>query len=492
MIKRINRTISNLKLNVKIRLYFSIIVMIFSFVFIMIFTTMLKYNREYNQIVQSATIASGFSIDFKSEFDYKMYRIIIGSKPFYEEDPYEDIKAAQNIAIRLRNAARTKGNQDRAEAIQKFLNNLAKHVEKIEDNLKETGHYDENISTLENDIRVLTSLIQDTVLEYIYYETLEMENIRAEMEVQMMKTIEFSVIMLGIVVVGALFSSVMISNSISKPIKQLSHITNQVARGDLSVRSNIQNGVEVKSLSDSLNIMIEKLSNLIETVKIEQTNLREAELKLLQEQINPHFLYNTLDTITWLAEAGKSAEVVEMVGSLSNYFRTSLSKGKDMVSLKDEELHVRSYLQIQRLRYEDILAYEIKIPERLGMYRIPKITLQPLVENALYHGIKNKRGLGKIEITGRMEKETIILVVRDNGIGMTKERLQQVVEVLCSKKEYSKDFYGLYNVNERLRLYFGQEFGLHIHSTYKEGTEVTIGIPARYADTTSQINQLIP
>lgn len=446
--------------------------------FAMIFTTMLKYNREYNQIIQSATIASGFSIDFKSEFDYKMYRIIIGSKPFYEEDPYVDIRAAQNIGVKLFNTARTKGNKDRAEGIQKYLVNLSKHVHKIEENLKETGHYDENISTLENDIRVLTSLIQETVLEYIYYETLEMENIRAEMEVQMMKTMEMSICLLGIVVIGALFSSVMISNSISKPINQLSNITNQVAKGDLSVRSNIQNGVEVKILSDSLNIMIEKLSNLIETVKKEQSSLREAELRLLQEQINPHFLYNTLDTITWLAEARKSVEVVEVVGSLSHYFRTSLSKGKDMVSLRDEELHVRSYLQIQRLRYEDILSYEINIPEELGRYRIPKITLQPLVENALYHGIKNKRGMGKITVYGRREGEVIILAVHDNGIGMTKERIQQVMEGLGKKEKYRKDFYGLYNVNERLHLYFGQEYGLSIQSIYNEGTEVTIRIPA--------------
>ncbi|NLK27380.1 MAG: sensor histidine kinase [Clostridiales bacterium] len=476
--KIVRPKLSNLKLNVKIRLYFFIIVLVFILVFTMIFTTMLKYNREYNQIVHSATIASGFSIDFKSEFDYKMYRIIIGSKPFYEENPYEDIEAALDIATKLQNAARTEGNKDRGEAIYKFLGNLTKHVRKIEENLKETGHYDENMTTLENDIRVLTSLIQDTLLEYIYYETLEMEKVRAEMEVQMVKTMEFSILMLVVVVVGALFFSVMISNSISKPIKSLSRITNQVAKGDLSVRSNITKGVEVKMLSDSLNIMIEKLSNLIETVKIEQTNLREAELKLLQEQINPHFLYNTLDTITWLAEAGKSKEVVDVVGSLSHYFRTSLSKGKDMVSLREEELHVRSYLQIQRLRYEDILTYEIAIDEELGSFRIPKITLQPLVENALYHGIKNKRGMGKISIHGRIEEDKIILTVRDNGVGMTEERLQQVMEGINNRREeHKKDFYGLYNVNARLNLHFGPQYGLSIKSTYMEGSEVTVTIP---------------
>ena len=480
--KGIPKKLLNLKLNVKIRLYFIIIILVFSLVFSMIFSTMIKYNREYNQILHSATIASGFSIDFKSNFDYKMYRIIIGSKPFYEENPYEDITDAQDIATKLQNSAKTDGNKDRAETIYKFLENLAKHVGKIEENLSESGHYDENMTILENDIRVLTLLIQDTVLEYIYYETLEMENVRIQMYDQMMNTMKFSLIMLGIVVVGALLASVVISNSISKPIKQLSTITNQVARGDLTVRSNIKNGVEVKVLSDSLNIMIEKLSNLIEAVKIEQTNLRETELKLLQEQINPHFLYNTLDTITWLAEANKSQEVVQMVGSLSNYFRTSLSSGKDLVTLRDEELHVRSYLQIQKLRYEDILTYEITIDEELASCRIPKISLQPLVENALYHGIKNKRGMGSIVITGKRIMDDVILTVIDNGIGMTKERLEEVLEVLSERGNNGKDIYGLYNVNERLHLYFGEEYGVSIQSLHMRGTKVTIKIPARYSE----------
>lgn len=467
-----------LKLNVKLRLYFFVIVFLFSIVFLMVFTTMLNSNREYNQIIQSASQASGFSIDFKNDFDYKMYRIIIGSKSFYEGDPYEDIRHAQTIAAELKRTARTYDNQERAEGIEKFLKNLNKHVNKIEENLKETGHYDENINILENDIRMLTLLIQDTVLEYIYYETLEMEKVRADMEQQMLKTMEFGLIMLGIMVFGGFVTSLKISNSISKPIQQLSSITNQVARGDLSVRSEIKSGAEVKVLSDSLNIMIQKLSNLIDTVKIEQTNLRKAELKLLQAQINPHFLYNTLDTIIWLAEAGKSDEVVDMVGSLSRYFRSSLSNGNDVITLKEEEIHVRSYLQIQQLRYGDILEYEIKIPEEMGGYYIPKITLQPIVENALYHGIKNKRGKGKITIMGWIKQNRIILSVIDNGMGMGEERLQQIIHGINTHKlTKEKDFYGLYNVNERIRLYFGQEYGLKLNSTYGEGTKVDIIIP---------------
>jgi len=448
----------------------------------MFFATTVKYNQEYNEIVKSATIASSFSIDFKKDFDYKMYRIIIGSKEFYDEDPYKDIEEAQAIAEKLQASSWSKGNVERAQAIQKYLLNLKKHVRKIEDNLKETGHYDENITILYNDIHVVTSLIQDTILEYIYYETMEMENVRAEMEVEMLKNMELMVIMVIAMILAGLFISIFISNSISKPVKELSFITNQVAQGDLTVRSHIKNGAELKILSDSLNIMIEKLSDLIETVKIEQSNLRETEIKLLQEQINPHFLYNTLDTIIWLAESGKQEDVVEVVGSLSKYFRTSLSKGKDLVTLRDEETHVCSYLQIQKVRYGDILEYETDFPKELSLCRIPKITLQPLVENALYHGIKNKRTKGKIKVIGRKENDKVIIKVIDNGLGMTPERLRQVTENMQRKSENEKDFYGLYNVNERIRMIFGPDYGLSIQSNYEEGTEVTVCLPCLITD----------
>ena len=151
---------------------------------------------------------------------------------------------------------------------------------------------------------------------------------------------------------------------------------------------------EMAVLNDSFNQMIEKIGNLVEDIRIEQLNLRATELKLLQAQINPHFLYNTLDTIIWLAEAGRKDEVVMMVTALSDFFRTTLSKGRDYITVKEEEAHIRSYLKIQQFRYQDILEYSIHIPEELYAYQILKLTLQPLVENALYHGIKNKRGTG--------------------------------------------------------------------------------------------------
>jgi two-component system sensor histidine kinase YesM len=293
-----------------------------------------------------------------------------------------------------------------------------------------------------------------------------------------------SFIIIAAIAVGLLviFISYYISQSITRPVRELSKITEKVARGDLSVRAGVDTGSEIGILSESFNEMIDRISRLLDQVRTEQESLRRAELELLQSQINPHFLYNTLDTIVWLAEAGDQARVVSMVGSLSKFFRASLGQGKDQVTIKDELDHVRSYLEIQQVRYQDILDYSIDVPEEVHNAPVPKITLQPLVENALYHGIKNKRGKGNISITGKTENKCIYIYIEDNGMGMTEERLERISEKmndpgLFESEEDKGDVFGLSNVNERIKLKFGSRYGIHIDSVYGEGTTVTILLP---------------
>ncbi len=203
----------------------------------------------------------------------------------------------------------------------------------------------------------------------------------------------------------------------------------------------------------------------------------------MQEQINPHFLYNTLDTIIWLIEGNLSEQAVDMVVSLSDFFRLVLSHGKEFITIKDEELHIRSYLEIQQVRYHDILDYEISIAPELYPYRILKLTLQPLVENALYHGIKYKRAMGKITITGFMMREEqenrICLSVKDNGVGMEEEELRRLQKEIVRPCKETESGFGLANVNERIRMNFGMEYGLTITSEKGEGTEVRVMIPAQ-------------
>ena len=305
----------------------------------------------------------------------------------------------------------------------------------------------------------------------------DIQEARTEYQNFFMVMIRFSIIAFAAILILIVLLSYYIPLSITRPIRKLSEVTDQVAKGDLTVRSDIRTGAEVGMLSDSLNTMIDKINELLEQVKKEQIRLRKAEFELLQSQINPHFLYNTLDTIVWLAEAGEQKKVVKMVGSLSEFFRTSLNQGKDIISIKEELQHVRSYLEIQQVRYQDILQYDIQVEEELYKYLIPKITIQPLVENALYHGIKNKRGVGKIIISGRQEEDHFSILIEDNGIGISEERLSQVRAGVKNKVSTGKDIYGLYNVNERIRLNFGEKYGIFIESTYGKGTVVSVILP---------------
>ena len=349
--------------------------------------------------------------------------------------------------------------------------------EMIEDNIREGNRYEDNMEIWENDVQIVTSLVGDTMSQYIYYEIRGIQESRQQYQDFFVNMIRFSIIAFTLILVLFLFLSYYIPLSITSPIRRLTQVTDQVAKGDLTVRSDVTGGVEAQVLSDSLNTMIDKINELLEQVKTEQIRLRKAEFELLQSQINPHFLYNTLDAIVWLAEAGEQKKVVSMVGSLSDFFRISLNQGQDILDVKEELQHVRSYLEIQQMRYQDILQYEICVPEELNHCQIPKITLQPLVENALYHGIKNKRGKGMIRIEGELDGEDCILLITDNGKGMTPERLEQVRKGIRNRKARETDIYGLYNVNERIRLNFGENYGITITSTYGEGTCVTVRLP---------------
>ena len=204
-----------------------------------------------------------------------------------------------------------------------------------------------------------------------------------------------------IVVVFSIGAAWLISRSIYVPITKLHNVTTTITQHDLQSLVNRANADEITELGISFNIMIGRIRELLDTVVEEQDNLKKSELRALQAQINPHFLYNTLDTIIWMAESRKTENVVEIVSALSTFFRVTLSKGRDWITLREEIQHTESYLTIQKMRYRDILDYTIDVDPGILDSTILKLTLQPLVENALYHGIKNRRGGGTIAVRAR-------------------------------------------------------------------------------------------
>ncbi len=477
MKKRIKHLYERSTLTTKIR--YSYIILLIPIVILLVFCiyNLWDGNRMYEEMLNSVEVASEFSLDFKKDFDYEAYLLVVENETIEESSMEEMLEEANRIVEGLEEFTDTKDNMQRLNSLKKYLDNLEVYKDRIEANLLEGNKYETNILIWENDIQIVTSLFKETIFEYIYYEIKDIQQASAEYQEFFANMLTYSVVALIGVTFICIFISYYIPQSITKPIRQLSEITDQVAKGNLDVRSDVKTGAEVGVLNDSLNTMIDKINELVEQVKTEQISLRKAEFELLQAQINPHFLYNTLDAIVWLAEAGEHKKVVSMVESLSGFFRSSLNQGKDVVTIREETQHVRSYLEIQQVRYQDILKYEIDIPDELEAYLIPKITIQPLVENALYHGIKNKRGVGNIIITGIREGDFFVIQIKDNGIGMTEERLLKVCDRIHNKVPSENDIYGLYNVNERIRLNFGEQYGISIESEYMKGTVVNVKLP---------------
>lgn len=453
---------------------------------IYLLVTLNRFSERYDSIVKNITKANAYNINFKEDLDYTMYIIVVNSERAAElvdtQQPHILIEEARGVFGEL--YEETEGNyaKNLLQRIVKCLNTLEDRVEEIENDAQITGMYDENLERLDLNIRILTELIQEQIQEYIYYEAMNLEALRESIRSDVVHAVAISVLILGVILVGAILISQKITTRITAGIQQLRKVTKKAGQGDFTIRAELENNdEELSELGEGFNQMVEKIGNLVGDIRVEQLNLRATEQKLLQAQINPHFLYNTLDAIIWLAEANQTEQVVMMVTALSDFFRTTLSKGRDYITVQEEESHIRSYLQIQQFRYQDILEYEIDIPEELYQYQILKLTLQPLVENALYHGIKNKRGMGRILVTGREKDGKLIFTVSDNGMGMTKERLSEV------RREINQDIrgnvepagFGLYNVAQRIRLNYGIEYDLWIESMYGKGTDATVTIPAR-------------
>lgn len=437
---------------------------------IVTFSLLFSYSNSYRAVLHNVTTASEFNQDFKEDIDLKMYYYVTNSH-YSEGLPIEEVKAAQELAQAL---LKTTSQKESWKAIDGVLNlcvNLESKIYQIE----ETESYESRQQQLENNIYILTELIQEYMYNYLYHEAALLDELQTEMSSRLYieMVLMFAV---GIFVFGFLIKWLSVfGKSITLPVSKLCARVQEIGDGDLTVQKPIEaQEYEIQTLSDGFEKMVGRLNELIEQSKEEQSSLRKAELALLQAQINPHFLYNTLDTIIWLIEMEKYEKAVEMVTSLSGFFRSSLSKGRDIISLREEEQHVRSYLEIQQVRYKDILDYVIEMEPELASYQVPKLTLQPLVENALYHGIKLKRGKGTIHVKSYSKEDVIYMEVTDTGAGMDEERLQEVRGAI--RKEERVGF-GLSTVHERLQLLFGSEYGLTIESELGKGTKVVARIP---------------
>ncbi len=436
-------------------------------------------NEQYRQSIRNLTMATEFNFDFKSNIDYKMYRIVIGADTFDSLNPYEELENSRRLFEQLKDSTPQENSKKGLDGIIILISILEKRIEDIRTS-NIIGDYDRNMERLDKDIYIITELIQETMSDYIYNETKTLESTRLKLDSQTKRVIASCIVVSAYIIVFLIVSFSSFGKKITKPIEELCQYTMVLANGSLKVNAPKSNIREIQMLSDQYDHMVIRIVELIDHIKEEQELKRKTELKLLQAQINPHFLYNTLDTIVWLAEGKRHQEVVDMITALSSFLRMGLNNGRDFITIRGEAEHVKSYLQIQHFRYEDIMDYEIDFKEQIMEFSTLKLTLQPIVENALYHGIKNCRKKGFLKISGWQEEEDILLKVEDNGIGMKPEELEKMQRLVQNGGEDLglREGFGIANVAERIRLNFGETYGLSIESEYGVGTSVTVRIPA--------------
>ena len=305
-----------------------------------------------------------------------------------------------------------------------------------------------------------------TVVGAVYTSELLKNNEQA----QMWYLLVASILLLAVIGISSI-----ISREITKPIRSLRDSMWKVQNGQFDTHVEVITENEIGSLGRSFNLMTSEIQALMEQNVYEQKQKRKSELKALQAQINPHFLYNTLDSIIWMSEAGENDEVVEMTSALARLLRQSISNDKEEVELEKEIEYVKNYLTIQKMRYKDKLEFFIYVDPRVAHVPIIKLVLQPLVENAIYHGIKYKETKGNLKIYARPVDGRVEIVVADDGIGMDEDVMEHIFDE--HRKEQKRNGVGVPNVQKRLKLQYGSEYGIRYESVKGAGTKAVITIP---------------
>ncbi len=483
----------NLSIRVKILVSLCIVILLMGTTNVVSMLQVLSYSRQYDAIITNITTANSISGRIKPDIDNEMWKIVAGKVEFSEGKQYEiiaDINAQVRWMMENTDSPRARVKLD---LILRTMQSLEEYIDRMGAAIARNSTAAENEAVLEQ-IRFATSVVEEVVQDYVIFEVHRMEGQYQVMRESFDRWRILSILLIFSAVAFSVIAAWSLSKSIYTPIKKLHDVTTTITKNDLQALMTSDNVDEITELGLSFNIMIGKIKELLDAKMKEQQELKKAELRALQAQINPHFLYNTLDTIIWMAEARQTSQVVEIVSALARFFRISLSKGMDWITIGEEVERARSYLTIQKMRYRDILDFKIEVDDDVTEYTVLKLILQPLVENALYHGIKNKRQGGTIWVRAlRKNEEEILLEVEDNGIGFTPEKLAQLRAEL---EDDSGDIklesgFGIGNVNKRIRLYYGKPYGLTVRSEYNTGTCVTLLIPAKIEVASTEENEAV-
>lgn len=469
-LKSIRRRISN-------SLWVIIIMMLIPAIISIIFTSV--QTQKYDQLITNVNNIGRLNIIVRETIPDEIFEIVAGKKEFREGSQYEVIAYVNGQLDTLIRLSPDADNQVLLEVARRTMDQLESAVDKLGEQIETRQPVAEHELTLEQ-IRGVTALITDLLQEYVLQELETAAKTNQAIITTSQLTVTLEIVITVVACLVAIVTQMAVSRSISRPILELERLAGRIAQGDLAARAQGTDVSELKELTASLNAMAGKLQELIDANKREQENLKKSEMRALQAQITPHFLYNTLDAIMWLAQSNRNDEVIRMTQAMSSFFRIVLSRGRDWITVSQEIEHVQSYLTVQHVRYRDILEYSLDIDPRLNEHLMLKLVLQPLVENAIYHGIKLRRDKGNIWVRGWLQDDSMCFCVRDDGIGIKADRLLALKKQLAGDMPAEEgDGYGLYNVDKRLRLYYGQNTGLTIESEFEKGTTVSFCVPVR-------------
>jgi two-component system sensor histidine kinase YesM len=433
---------------------------------------------SYDRLISNVSKANRLNQIVKADIANELWDVVAGNKSFAEGKQYGIIGDINSRLNDIKSTTVGTENRQLLEVAGRAINTLTRYVDRLGSQMKASFPVVENERILD-EIRGVSILISEILQDFI---VLEIESAAAANEAIKGRAMIIGGIELGAMVFVTIFSvlvQISVSSNIERSTGALVSWSNHIAGGDLGARAKAPRIAEFHSLTENLNLMAEKIKTLLEDNIREQQNRQKSEMKALQAQISPHFLYNTLDSIIWLAEGNQYEEVVSITRAFSSFFRISLNQGSEWVTVHDEFKHIESYLTIQKIRYRDILDYSIEYEQEMGDKIILKLLLQPLVENALYHGIKNKRDQGMIRVRGWRESGCLCFSIADNGIGITEEQLENIRARLRRAPAHDAQtaMYGLYNISRRLELYYGRQDLLEINSVYRKETVVVLRIP---------------
>ena len=449
------------------------------FSLVMLFLTAMRYQAAMSRMETAAELKPAVG----TQLPEQLFSVAAG-RTLFEESGIEDLLDSVDRTLDRLLAQTPGAGSLELTVARRTMDTLDGYVERARAGMAE-GMPIIEVEGIVDEVRDVGDLVTDMLDDFI---SVEIDNtVRTSDGIRRLVwfTAMAEAILLVLAMLRAGTASRKLADVIRSGINRLESSVHRLTGGDLKARVPEMDVEELTELAEQINVMANRLESLIERSRLEQENLAKSELRLLQAQINPHFLYNTLDAIIWQAESGRSEEVIHLTRSLSDFFRISLSSGADWITVEREVMHLSGDLSIQKTRYRDILNYAIEIPPDMMEGYVVKLLLQPLVENAIYHGIKSRRGGGFIRVSATREGALVRFSVEDTGKGMTPEELERVrgilrsdVSAVASVAPPDGGSFGLRNVDMRIRLYYHQEEGLQIESG-RDGTRVSFRVPLK-------------